>query len=201
MTRSSTGVFGSRLAVAITSVIVTTVVVAGGIAVASVPNNSVNSAKIVNGTIQGIDIKNGTIQGIDIANGSVGVADLAPTALPLFARVGNDADNNPVLVAGRGVTSVVKRGEPVNDYLVTFNRSIANCGWTATINANNYFGPTNGWGTILAENDGGPLPPDGTGPGPADALRVRLQHIDPISGEVPYLLGDPNSTFTVTVTC
>ena len=109
----------------------TTVVVAGGIAVASVPNNSVTSAKILNGTIQSIDIKDGTIQGGDIANGSVGVVDVTTDLRPLWARVGADADNDPVLVAGRGVTSVVKRGTDFPDYLVTFNRSVLDCGWTA----------------------------------------------------------------------
>lgn len=142
MSRSSAGVFGSRLAVAGTSVIVTTVVVAGGIAVASVPNNSVTSAKIVNNTIQGIDIKNGTIQSIDIANGSVGITDVAPVLQPLFARFSGSPDGDPVLVASRGVTSIVKRGGDgdYTDYLVTFNRSVAGCAWTGTLNNSGGFG-------------------------------------------------------------
>lgn len=192
MARITHGVFGSRLAVAITSVIVTTVVIAGGIAAATVPNDSVTSAKIVNGTIQGIDIKDGTIGGVDIANQSVDAADLAQPLRPLWARVGGDADGNPVLVAGRGVTSVVKRGTDFPSYLVTFNRSVLACGWTATINNNNYFGPPAGWGVVTAENDGGP---DTTGP--ADALRVRLFDLD----GVPAALGGDTTTFTVSVDC
>lgn len=193
---SRSRVLGSRLAVAITSVIVTTVVVAGGIAAATVPNDSVTSAKIVNGTIQSIDIKDGTIQGVDIANQTVDAADLALTMRPLWARVGADAEGNPVLVAGRGVTSVEKRvvGDEQNIpyYLVTFNRSVAACGWTATINNSNWFGPPAGWGVIYAENDGGP---DTTGPD--DVLRVRLFDMD----GVPIGLGDENTTFTVSAVC
>ncbi len=112
----------------------------------TVVNGSIQGIDIRNGTIKSIDIGNGTVTGADIRNGTVGVVDVVPALQPLFARVGNDAEDNPVLVAGRGVTSVVKRDADLS-YLVTFNRSIAACGWTATIN-NNYFGPPPGWGVI-----------------------------------------------------
>lgn len=90
MRRLSSTVLGSRLAVAITTAIVTTVVVAGGIAVASVPNNSVGTGKIIdnsirsrdirNGAVRSIDIGNGVVTGADIRNGSVQPGDLAPAA-------------------------------------------------------------------------------------------------------------------------
>ena len=79
---------GSRLAIAITAVIMTTVLVAGGLAGAlpgtkSVKNDdigtgAVNSRTIKNNNIKSKDIRNNTIQSKDIRDGTITAADLAP---------------------------------------------------------------------------------------------------------------------------
>ena len=94
-------VAGSRLAIAITAVIVTSLVVAGGLAGAlpgtksvfnndigtgavdsrTIKNNNVKSKDIKNGTIKSKDIRDGAIQSHDIRDGTITTADLAPNVL------------------------------------------------------------------------------------------------------------------------
>lgn len=91
--RLQTGNAGSRLAIIITTAIITAVLLTGGIAVAaSVGVNSVGSAQIKDHAIRSIDIRNGQvssadlknndIRSADIRNGSVSAADLAAGAQP-----------------------------------------------------------------------------------------------------------------------
>ncbi len=124
MARTRSEIFGSRLAVAIATMIATALVFSGGMAVAfSVPPNSVNSAKIVNGTVRGIDIKNGTVTH----------HDLAGYLRPRWVKF--DADSSGVTyLSGRGVVLVAPQG--VGIYRVRFNRSVNGCGWMATRNDN-----------------------------------------------------------------
>lgn len=98
------GVFGSRLAVAITAVIVTTVVIAGGVAAASVPNNSVTTAKIRNNAVTTAKIKNGAVTTPKIKNGAVTMAKLAPGAR-VRAVTANGANQN---IDGTGANQVVE---------------------------------------------------------------------------------------------
>jgi hypothetical protein len=117
----------SRTASVVGAVVVTAVVVSGGLGVAqaarlSVPNNSVTSAKIVNGTIQGVDIK----------DGAIAPADLSVNARPRWAKV--DAGPTTTLIRGRGAASATRAALGV--YRVSFETPITNCGWTATLNDN-----------------------------------------------------------------
>ncbi len=94
MATNASSVFSSRLAVAITSVIVTTVVIAGGIAAASVANNSVNSAKIVNNSVRSIDIRNNDVTSADIRNNGVQRGDLALNATRVRLRFASEENQN-----------------------------------------------------------------------------------------------------------
>jgi len=121
----------SQLGLVVAGSAMTVLLLGGGPAGAfNVPNNSVTSAKIVNGTIQGMDIKDGTVAPVD----------LAPRARPLWARVGQSVPDisSFELIRGRGVTSVGIFDGGLGDtwYVVTFDRPVDDCGWTATPNAN-----------------------------------------------------------------
>jgi hypothetical protein len=154
MQRSTVLRASSRVATAVGAVVITAVVVSGGLAVAqagteAVANNSVNSAKIFdnsilsadirNNTVASVDIANSTIAGVDIANdtvasadvldGSVAAVDLAPEVLPATVRVTVDAEGDPVIVSGRGATSVLEQGS--GNYTVAFDRAIGGC-WAST---------------------------------------------------------------------
>lgn len=152
MKTRGTGVFGSRPAVAITSVIVTAVVLMGGVALATVGDNSVTSAKIRNGAVKSVDIGNGQVKSADIATGGVRSVDIGDGTIqpkdvnhllrPRWARVGADG----ATLAGRGVTSTSKNVAPAGigvRFRVVFASSIANCGWTATLNSMNTDAVTN----------------------------------------------------------
>ena len=76
MGKLETPTAGSRLAIVLTTVIVTAVVLAGGVALATVGFNSVGSAQIQSGSIQSVDIATGAVRTVDIANGTVNTADL-----------------------------------------------------------------------------------------------------------------------------
>ena len=120
MSKHAGSIVGSRLAVAITTAIITTVVVAGGIALASVPNNSVNSAKIVNNTIRSEDIRNGGIAYVDLGGG----------IRPRMARVEYNA-GVPSITAQRGGISIVN--EPFAGAVrLEFGRNMDTCAVTAT---------------------------------------------------------------------
>ena len=81
----------SRLAIAITAVIVTATLVAGGLAGAlpgtksvfnnDIDNGAVDSRTIKNNNVKSKDIKNGTIKSKDIRDGTITTADLAPDVL------------------------------------------------------------------------------------------------------------------------
>ena len=94
-----------------------------GVGVAEVAAaNSVNSAAIINGSVTGTDI----------ANGTVGRNDLKSTVVARWAKV--NAGIATELLRGRGVESAFRAQAGV--YRVAFTDSVANCGWTATINDN-----------------------------------------------------------------
>ncbi len=132
MASNNGGVIGSKLAVAVTTAIITTVVVAGGIALASVPNNSVNSGKIVNNTIRTEDIRNNTIKGIDIRDGNIGYADLGGGIRPRMARVVYNAGVASITAQRGGVTIV---SEPFTGAVrLDFGRNMNSCAVTATAN-------------------------------------------------------------------
>ena len=84
--------------------------------------NSVNSAAIINGSVTGTDI----------ANGTVGRQDLKANVVARWAKV--NAGIATALIRGRGVESAFRASAGV--YRVAFTNSVANCGWTATINDN-----------------------------------------------------------------
>jgi hypothetical protein len=166
----------SRAATAVGAVVITTVVVAGGLSVAqasteAVANNSVNSAKILNGSVQGIDIKNGT----------VAPGDLSPAARPRWAKVGGGTTGN--LIRGRGATgsSYLSTG----NYVVTFADPVANCGWTASLNDDGSGGAAPG--QITVEQNG-----------PSDAFTLRVRTYSVVGVQADTLAGDG---FTVVVSC
>ena len=157
----------SRLSVGVATAIVTTVVVAGGLAYAAqtenVPNGSVTTAKIVNGAVTSAKIRNATIRAVDLhpsVSSQLGVPGPAGPAGPAgppgpagaaarFAFVAASA--GPVnLINGSGVTSVGRIG--VGVYNVTFGASIANCGKIATLTDN--AGGVAQTGQITAEETG-----------------------------------------------
>ena len=166
----------SRTATAVGAVVITTVVVAGGLGVAqaateSVANNSVTSAKLVNGTVQGIDIKNGTVTPLD----------LSPAARPRWAKI--DGSTNGTVIRGRGVASSTHLS--AGNYVVTFTGPIANCGWTATLNDNAAAGAAPG--QIAVEQNG-----------PSDATTLRVRTYDAAGVQADTAAGDG---FTVVVSC
>lgn len=128
MIRRSMGVFRSRLAVAIASAVLTAAVFSGGLSAVAqevaelAAPNSVNSAAIINGSVTGTDI----------ANGTIGRQDLKANVVARWAKV--NAGIATALIRGRGVESAFRASAGV--YRVSFTDSVANCGWTATINDN-----------------------------------------------------------------
>ena len=126
----------SRLSVGVATAIVTTVVVAGGLAYAaqteSVPNNSVTTAKIRNGAVTSAKIRNKTIQGIDIKPGAVGPGQLGINVRPRWAKV--DAGVSTSLIRGRGAVSASRIA--AGAYRVVFASPVNNCGWTVSRNDN-----------------------------------------------------------------
>ncbi len=130
MSRQTGSVIGSRLAVAVTTAIITTVVVAGGIALANVPNNSVGSVKIVNESIRSEDIRNGAIKSVDIGTGAVTPADVSPALKPYMARV-NYSAGIPTITSQRG--GLVFVNEPFTGAVrIGFPRNMDSCAVTAT---------------------------------------------------------------------
>lgn len=154
----------SRLSIGVATAIVTTIVVAGGLAYASqtesVPNNSVTTAKIRNNAVTSAKIRNNTIRTADLhpsVRNQLGVPGPAGPAGPpgpagaaaRFAFVAASA--GPVsLIRGSGVTGVGRIG--VGIYSVTFASSIAGCGKIATLTDN--AGGTVQTGQIGAEETG-----------------------------------------------
>ena len=157
----------SRLSIGVATAIVTTVIVAGGLAYASttesVPNNSVTTAKIANGAVTSAKIRDNTIRAGDLSlsvRNQLGVPGPAGPAGPQgppgpagaaarFAFVSANA-GGASLLNGSGVTSVGRVG--VGIYNVTFAASIANCGKIATLTDN--AGGTVTTGQIGAEETG-----------------------------------------------
>ncbi len=202
---------GSRLAIVLTTVIVTTVVLVGGVALATVGRNSVGSPQIKNGSIKSVDIANGTVRAVDIANGtvstadlkndsvrgvdirdgtiasadiadgSVSVDDLAPTLLR-WAKVDADAAGAELL-SGRGVASVARLG--IGIYEVSFDDPVDGCGWIATLNEN--VGGIVGSGEIGVELESTAIPND---------LFVRTWDSAGVPADLPSSDG-----FTVQVVC
>lgn len=125
---------GTQLLTAAVGGVVAVLLVGGGLASAqSAPEvgsalielaaaNSVNSASIINGTVTGTDI----------ANGTLGRNDMKPNVVARWAKV--NAGIATALIRGRSVESAFRSSAPV--YRVAFTNSVANCGWTATINDN-----------------------------------------------------------------
>lgn len=132
MSRNTGSIVGSRLAVAITTAIITTVVVAGGIALASVPNNSVGSTKIINESIRSEDIRNGAVKSADIGDGAVTPVDVSPALKPYMARVSYPGAS-PQIDAQRGGLSIVN--EPFSGAVrIAFPRDMDTCAVVATSN-------------------------------------------------------------------
>ena len=103
---------GSRLAITITAVIVTAVVVAGGLAAAlpgtrqvetnDLQTGAVTARTIKNGTVKSRDIRNETIKSKDIQDGTITAADLAPDALSsLEDRITALESERPIVVTNR----------------------------------------------------------------------------------------------------
>ncbi len=74
--RLETGTPGSRLAIVVTTALITTIVVAGGVALATVGINSVGSPEIKNGSVRSVDLKDNGVRSNDIQNGTIISADI-----------------------------------------------------------------------------------------------------------------------------
>lgn len=107
-----------------------------GVAEALAPANTVNSASIINGTVTGTDI----------ANGTIGRRDFKANVIARWAKV--NAGIATQLLRGRGVETAFRSSAGV--YRVSFSASVANCGWTATLNDNG--AGTSGPGQISVES-------------------------------------------------
>jgi len=130
MSKQPGSAFGSKLAVAITSTIVTAVVIAGGVAFASVPNNSVGSGKIINNSIRSEDLRDGAVKSIDIRNGSVTPTDVSPALQPYMARVAYSA-GVPSITVQRGGLAIVN--EPFAGAVrISFPRNVDTCAVVAS---------------------------------------------------------------------
>ncbi len=77
--------------------------------------NTVNSAAIINGAVTGADI----------AGSTIGRGDIKVGVVPLWAKIDAD-ETTPVVLAGRGVSSVTKPF--AGQFDVSFTRSIESCG-------------------------------------------------------------------------
>ncbi len=86
MAQPTSRVIGSRVAVAVASVIVTTLVVSGGLAAFAqeaadeaaeiVAPNQVNSASVIDNSLRSVDLRNGGVASIDILNNTVTSTDV-----------------------------------------------------------------------------------------------------------------------------
>ena len=135
---------GSRLAIVLTTVIVTTVVLAGGVALATVGLNSVGSAQIKNGSIKSADIGNGqvktsdiangtvnsadvrdnSIKGVDLRNGTVTAADLAAATQPAGVNFAEGSDGVTLGTTDQSMRSVVLDAPAAGHVIVTANASV-----------------------------------------------------------------------------
>ena len=113
----------------------------------NIASNAVTSSKVKNGSLLAKDFKAGQLpkgaKGDQGAAGPAGPAgaggaagapgakgDKGGSATALWASVNGDG----TLRSGSGVASADRyTGPPTGDYLVTFNRDISACAWTATI--------------------------------------------------------------------
>lgn len=187
---------GSRMALAITCIIVTAVVVAGGLAGAlpgrnrvqrdDIARGAVVTRHIANNTIRSVDIRDGQVFSNDIAQGGVDISNLAPDLRPRYARIeytGGTAPTSARLLAGSGVVDWNRVGEGI--YRVQFDTDVRPCGWTTSRNdsAAGAVGP----GLIGSELESSTAP---------DTLWIRTWDTDGLADDLQ--IGD---AFTVTVTC
>jgi hypothetical protein len=201
-----------QLGLVVATAVVTVTVAGSGVASAfNVPMNSVNSAKIVNNSVRSVDIRDGAVRSADVAdqtltrddigheaidsgliaeggvvsedilNGTIQRGDLALAAQTRWAKV--DADATPELLASRGISNISRTA--VGNFVVVFQSSVLDCGWSATLNDNDAgSGPS---GEISVERDNA---------GQQNVLRVRTYDSDgtPVDG-------DGSNGFTVSVVC
>jgi hypothetical protein len=96
-------------------------------------NNSVRGKDIRNRTITSKDVKKNTLGGTNVAESKLGKVPKAKTADKsndlLFATVA-PAGPNPVIVRGRGATSVTRIAP--GSFQVKWKRDVTGCTWLAT---------------------------------------------------------------------
>lgn len=129
---------GTQVASATAGAVIAVVLVGSGFAVAQeAPEAGTGVAEALAGanTVNSAAIINSTITGSDVANGTLGRNELKPNVVARWAKVNGGGAGDTELMRGRGVESAF-RGATAGVYRVAFTESVANCGWTATINDN-----------------------------------------------------------------
>jgi hypothetical protein len=154
----------------------------GSVVSADIAEGTVSSADIADGQVGTSDIGDGQVTSGDIANGTIAAGDLAPTAITRWAKI-DASDAGTALMRGRGAVAAARVN--VGMYTVTFLQPITSCGWTATVNDNDFESAGNLYASVErnAELD------DNT-------LRIRTFNAAGVATDTTE--GDG---FTVTVTC
>lgn len=134
MSKSPLRTLGTQVVSAAVGAAVAVTLVGGGFAFAqSAPDTGAAIAEVAAAnSVDSAAIINGSVTGTDIANGTVGRNDLKSSVVPRWAKV--NAGIATALLRGRGVESAFRASAGV--YRVSFTDSVANCGWTATLNDN-----------------------------------------------------------------
>jgi hypothetical protein len=148
-------------------------------------NSSLTGADIASSSVKGGDIVNSSLAGRDVKDGTLTKEDLkagefAPHAL--FAVVDNN-DGTPAVARQFGVTGVTDSGPGVVD--VEFNRSVADCAFSATQGTNDTTPSDNDYAVV---DTAGSTEPD----------RVRVRTLDPTAAGAPQPKDDD---FHLVVTC
>ena len=149
---------------------------------ADVADSSLSTFDLQDGTVASEDIADATITSTDIQNGQVSAADLAPTAITRWAKIDADSTGTSV-VRGRGVVGATRATE--GQYTVTFLQDIDTCGWSATVNHND-FGVAPLLNAVVEQNN----------ENDNNTLRIRV-----FDDEGDLVDTPTGSGFTVTVDC
>ncbi|WP_028653719.1 hypothetical protein [Nocardioides halotolerans] len=101
----------------------------GAVTTSKIAKKAVVTKKIADGAIKTKKIANDAVTADKLANGSVGRDQLAPELQPLWAFVWG----GPTINKGRGAVAVESLS--AGNYILTFDRNVSACGYTATMAA------------------------------------------------------------------
>ena len=94
-----------------------------------IAKKAVKAKNLADGAVKTPKIKDGAVTSAKLAAGSVGRTQLAPELQPLWAFVWG----GPTILKGRGAVAVDSLS--TGNYILTFDRDVSACGYTATLAA------------------------------------------------------------------